>query len=87
MCLTTFLPHLQELTLETVTGDADHLTVVAIAGAPTAACPLCQHPSRRVHSTYGHHRRSALECDAGHPVRAGAPLLLHEYGVCPQDLL
>ena len=52
MCLTTFLSHLHHLTVEAVTGDADHLTVVATARAPTAVCPLCQQPSRRVHSTY-----------------------------------
>src|SRR5260370_2041993 len=53
MCPSTFLPNLEGLALERVTGDADHITVAATARAPTAACPLCQHLSRRVHSTYG----------------------------------
>jgi transposase len=52
MCRTTFLPHRHDLALESVTGDAEHLTVVATARAPTAACPRCQQPSGRVHSTY-----------------------------------
>lgn len=53
MCLTTFLPHLQALSLETMAGDATHLTLVATARAPSAACPRCRQPSRRVHSRYG----------------------------------
>jgi len=52
MCLTTFLPHLQELTLEAVTGNADRVIVVARTRAPTACCPVCQQPSSRVHSKY-----------------------------------
>jgi transposase len=52
MCLTIFLPHLHDFVLETVTGDAAHVTVEATARTPTAVCPLCQHPSGRVHSNY-----------------------------------
>ncbi len=52
MCLDLFLPHLRDLDLESVTGDATHLTVVATPHAPTAVCPLCQQPSGRVHSRY-----------------------------------
>lgn len=52
MCLDLFLPHLRDLDVESVTGDATHLTVVASPRAPTAVCPLCQQPSRRVHSRY-----------------------------------
>jgi hypothetical protein len=36
MCLPTFLPHLHDLALETVTADADHLTVVMDFG------PFCR---------------------------------------------
>jgi len=48
----TFLPHLCELTLKDVTGDADHLIVLAASQAPMADCPLCHQPSRRRHSMY-----------------------------------
>jgi transposase len=53
MYLTTcFLPHLRDLALESVTGDADRVTVVARTRAPTACCPRCHQPSSRVHSKY-----------------------------------
>jgi transposase len=52
MSLSTFLPHLRDLVRKDVIGDADHLTVMAVSHAPSAACPLCHQPSRRRHSTY-----------------------------------
>jgi hypothetical protein len=84
MCLTTFLPDLRHLTLEAVTGDADHLTVVATARAPTAVCPLCQQPSSRVHSNYW---RMLTDRDPGHLAGARAAFLLYQPGLCAHDLL
>jgi transposase len=52
MIPSSFLPHLCDVVLQEVTGNADHLTVVAASSAPAAVCPLCQQPSQRRHSTY-----------------------------------
>ena len=52
MFTTPFLPHLHDLVLEEVSGDAAQLVLLAVSTGPTAACPLCQQASRRVHSRY-----------------------------------
>jgi len=52
MLSTPFLPHLQNLLIEEVTGDAGQIVLLAASTGPTAVCPLCHQVSRRVHSHY-----------------------------------
>jgi len=48
----TFLPHLKGLRFDHIEIGERHITLTVTAVAATAACPLCQHRSTTVHSSY-----------------------------------
>jgi transposase len=48
-----FLPHLKGLRFDQIEITEHHITLTLVAVRATAACPLCQHRSKRVHSYYG----------------------------------
>ena len=50
--LTEILPCFIYLQFEGVTSTDSQIVITAVATPPTAACPLCQQPSRWVHSRY-----------------------------------
>jgi len=52
MTSTTLLPAPNALHLLHLEAEPQRITAVVITTAPTAACPVCQHPSSRVHSRY-----------------------------------
>ncbi len=52
---TTVLPHAPDLLLEDVHHDDQVLHIVLRSTALTASCPLCQHPTTRIHSHYARH--------------------------------
>ena len=66
MRVTSFLPHLHGVKVETLT-IADHsITLVAATTRKRAVCPLCQRRSARIHSRYW--RTIADQPWAGRPV-------------------
>jgi transposase len=46
------LPDPAHLRLEYLSADADLITVTVSAKAAEARCPLCDHPTHRIHSRY-----------------------------------
>jgi transposase len=48
----TLLPDTAELRLDHLLSEPQLMTMVVAAARPTACCPVCQHPSARVHSRY-----------------------------------
>jgi transposase len=55
-CLETtspFLPLPDSLAITSVAATATHLVVHVTCTSMTACCPLCQHPSDRIHGHYG----------------------------------
>ncbi|MBO0793740.1 MAG: ISL3 family transposase [Ktedonobacteraceae bacterium] len=69
MASLNLLPDMTQLALESLIIDetTHQLTATAVTTAPEAACPLCQQPSRRVHSHYTRHLADLPCC--GQPVR------------------
>ncbi len=47
-----FLPHLKGLRFDHIEIGERHITLTVTAVRATAACPLCQHRSKEVHSSY-----------------------------------
>jgi transposase len=52
MPASTLLPDTAELRLDHLLSEPQSMTMVVAAARPTACCPVCQHPSARVHSRY-----------------------------------
>jgi transposase len=48
----TILPHPEKLNLVCLQTEAGGIALVACTTAPQARCPLCCHPSHRIHSRY-----------------------------------
>jgi len=48
----TFLPHLKGLRFDHIETGEHRITLTVTAVRATAACPLCQHRSTTVHSSY-----------------------------------
>src|ERR1700736_5251831 len=51
-----------DLTIEGVFPTPTHLTVLGTCKRESACCPLCQHPSERIHGRYG---RSVADVPCG----------------------
>jgi transposase len=52
MPASTLLPDPAELRLDHLISETQSITIVVATVRPTACCPVCQHPSARVHSRY-----------------------------------
>lgn len=48
----TILPDPEQLRLISLYADGDGIVLTTATSADQAHCPICQHPSRRVHSRY-----------------------------------
>ncbi len=66
MRVTSFLPHLKSIKVETVTVTDQGISLIAVTTHKRARCPLCQRWSTRIHSRYG--RVIADQPWAGRPV-------------------
>src|SRR5215475_8872171 len=81
-----FLPLPDGLVIESLTRAETQLTVRVACTSPTACCPLCQQPSKRIHGNYGR-TVADLPC-AGH--RVILALVVRKFvcrtSTCPQQI-
>jgi transposase len=86
MRVTSFLPHLKSIKVETVTVADDGIILRATTTRKRARCPLCQRWSKRIHSRYW--RVIADQPWAGRPVslRLRVRRFFCRNGRCPQRI-